>query len=263
MGHEVLDTLPFPRGQTAGAGLTLASPAGDGSRISPMATGALNSSKSPFFDNDGTSSSKFRPDIIGKIFHVRDTKNGTDQDMLLRAVQLNCSGGTSSGTTAVPGNAALVVGAATAVGGPGTALQMGNPTVPATHGRQGGVVMAGGAGATAATTPFTAGVANTATTAAMPAKPLDDSYPVGMTLLVADIIYVVEKGPCTVPVNSGQTVTIGKEAACHSDGSFRDAADGETVVGTWISVSGTSGSTGSTSGVLDVKAGYQDDKTGA
>jgi hypothetical protein len=277
MGHNVLDTLPFPAHMTAAAGQTLSSPTGDGSRVSPMATGVLDSANSPFYDNDNTSTSKFRPDLPGRIFSIVDGRNGTMQAKLLRAVQLNCSGGTSSGYTAVPGTAALVVGArpttANVTTSQGTALQMGNTTVPATHGRFGAVAMAGGGGATTAHTAnpsITNGVANTAPTAGKPAKPLYDGYTAGRILLVGDIVYVVEEGPCIVPLNSGQTATANEEAACHNDGSFRNAAANETVVGTFSLVNNSAtdqvaagtGILGPYQALLMVKRGYQDDRTG-
>ena len=106
---------------------------------------------------------------------------------------------------------------------------------------------------------------NTVTTAGQPAKPLHDSYLAGRTLLVGDWVYVVEEGPCVVPINSGQTATANKEAACHSDGSFRDAASGDSVVGSWIMVNNTAAAVGGLlpyQGLLDVKRGYQSDKSG-
>ena len=48
---------------------------------------------SPFYDNDGSSNGKFRPDLGGKIYATKDNRNGTNQPKLLRAVQLNCSRG--------------------------------------------------------------------------------------------------------------------------------------------------------------------------
>jgi len=80
MGHNVLDTLPFPRSQTAQSGLTLANPSGWGDRVSQISAGAAASVTSPLYDNGandgsaaGNSSAKFRPDLAGKIYSVIDT----------------------------------------------------------------------------------------------------------------------------------------------------------------------------------------------
>ena len=230
MGHSVLDTLPFPRGQVAGD-QKLASPSGDGTRISQVSTQTDASGHGPLYDNgtgagtQGNSDSRFRPDLAGKIYNVRDTKNGTGQNMKLRAVQLT---------------AAITVGAATAVTGPGTCLQF-----DTTYGRDGVVIGKGGAG-------------NTAPVTAVAGKPLDDSYPVGLVLPAGTWVYVVEEGPCKVPIVSGQARTEGKEAACHSDGSFRDATTNDVVVGRWLSVAAASGTT---TGVLYVEPGLKKSTT--
>ena len=275
MAHNVLDTLPFPLGMTATAGITYSSPAGDGSRVNPMATGLMDTSTSPFYDSDGTSITQFRPDLAGKIYSVVDSRDGTAQPKLLRAVQLNCSGNTSSGQTAVPGTAALVVQVDPSNSGKngysrGTALQMGNSSVPPTHGREGVVVMQGGTGAATANnvnSTIKNGVANTPPTTGKPAKPLYDGYGPNTILLVGDWVYVVEEGPCIVPLSGdgGAAWTAGKPAQAGTDGGYKDASANATVVGTWAITNNTSvavGKLGPYQGLLMVKRGYQADTTG-
>lgn len=274
MAHNVLDTLPFPPTMTAGYAQTYASPDGSGARINPMGSGLLNTALSPFFDNDGTSSAKFRPDLAGKIFAITDYRNGTREPKLLRCVQLLCSGGTSLGTTAVPGTAALVVATDPTNSGKngysrGLPLQLGTTTYPATKGRHGVVAMNGGAGAAGAIAVAAGltGVANTPDVAGMPAKPLYDGYGPGRILLVGDWVYVVEEGPCVVPLSgaAGAAFTAGKEVQTDGAGAYKDAADATSVVGTWALTNNTAvavGCLGPYQGLLMVKRGYQDGKTG-
>jgi hypothetical protein len=274
MGHEVLDSLPFPPTMTAGYGQTYSSPDGSGARISPMGSGVLDSANSPFFDNDGTSTARFRPDLAGKIFAITDHRNGTKEPKLLRCVQLCCSGGTSNGTTAVPGTAALVVATDPTNSGKngysrGTPLQMGNASYPATKGRLGVVVMNGGAGAAGAVAIAAGltGVANTPDVAGAPSKPLYDGYAPGRILLVGDWVYVVEEGPCVVPLSgvAGAAFTAGKGAQADGAGAYKDAGDATVVVGTWILTNNTAvavGVLGPYQGLLNVNRGYAYSKTG-
>jgi hypothetical protein len=224
MAHDVLDTLPFPRGSTASEGVTLASPSGDGTRISQISTGTADAVNSPLFDNGandgsaaGNSNYRYRSDLAGKTFATRDTKNGTGKPVLLRAVQFKT---------------AITVGAATAATGPGRALKF-----DSTYGRLGVVALASaGAGE--------------------PVKPLDDAYGASKVLAYGDWGYVVEEGPCTVPIAQSATATAGKDAMSAGDGTFADATDGKTVVGQWLEVPASTAG-GVTQGVLDVRRGLQ------
>ena len=166
-------------------------------------------------------------------------------------------------TTAVPGTTALIVATDPTNSGKngysrGTPLQMGGSTYPATKGRHGVVAMAGGMSGT---------VANTARVSGRASKPLYDGYAPGRILLVGDWVYVVEEGPCVVPLSgeNGAAFTAGKEAQADGAGGYRDAADGASVVGTWSLTNNTAvavGVLGPYQGLLNVRRGYQDDKTG-
>src|SRR5208283_88024 len=214
MAHNVLDTLPFPASQTASAGQTLADPGGGTGRISPFATGVMDSGgataggATPFYDN-GTSNNKtypgstarFRPDLAGLIVSVRDIRNGTYQPKLLRCVQLNCTPTTANGSNSVdagsgtPGGVAILVQPYYAAGyttyytyGVGMALQMGGYTGQISDGRFGVVAMRGGitpghANSLALPSGLLAAGTNVAPVAGEAAKPLYDGYLPGRALL--------------------------------------------------------------------------------
>jgi hypothetical protein len=74
--------LPFPRGKCSTDGIQLANPTGSSSRLTGI-------SATPLFgvDSGTTFSNIYRPDFAGFIGNCRDTKNGSNVIMKLRAVQ--------------------------------------------------------------------------------------------------------------------------------------------------------------------------------
>jgi hypothetical protein len=66
--------LPFPRGQTASCGISIAGPTGLVSQL-PSATGYVGEATA------------YRPDLAGKVFDATDTVLGTNAPMRLRPVQ--------------------------------------------------------------------------------------------------------------------------------------------------------------------------------
>ena len=207
MAHNILDTLPFPIGTTAGSKVTYSSPDGSGARISPMPS-------SPLYDTDGTSAQAnntankittptfFRGDLAGKRYSILSQITDpnitgslagqiTEEPVTLRAVQ--------NGT-----GAALVISVI------GQTMQF-----DTAHGRN-GVVVSSKTGS-----------------AGKMSKPAHDAYPAGFSVPAGDWFYVVEEGPCLVTTSGSPSN--GSEAKADGSGNFTTATQASVACGVFRS----------------------------
>ena len=86
-------------------------------------------------------------------------------------------------------------------------------------------------------------------------KPIDDAYPVGMTIQPNDLFYVVEAGPCVVGKLTGSGMTIADGALVYGDstGVIDPAASSGHAIGRAL---GAAGATASTV-LVDVQATFR------
>ena len=247
MGHYTLDTLPFVEGQTASAAQSLASPTGDGTRISLISSGAADTGTSPLYDTGdnssataGNSTNKFHPEYAGQIFDTITNKS-VSQLAGLTPATLNLAT-RKRRLRAVQFRAAL------------TPTMIGQGVVFDTAYGRDGVVITGAV-------PGTAGLCS---------KPLSDKYGsvgatpaafTGYAFVYGDWAYVVEEGPCIVTIAKNATVTVGKAASVQADGTYADDTGDGITAGTW-EVLPSSTASGVTYGILLVKGGVDATKAG-